>query len=122
MKILTPQQHGFIDYAVVVAFLAAPTLFGLTGLSATLSYVLAAVHLLLTVFTAFPLGVVKVIPFPVHGTLELVVSVALVAAPWLLGFAGQSNARNFYVGSGIAVFLVWLITDYAAAEVPARSA
>ena len=116
MKILTPRQHGVIDYAVVVLFLAAPSLFGFTGVAATLSYALAAVHLLLTLFTAFPLGLVKVVPFGVHGTLELVISVALVAVPWVLGFAEQTRARNFYVGTGLAVFVVYLITDYKAAD------
>ena len=89
---------------------------GLSGASAIISYVLAAVHLALTLTTAFPMGVVKVIPFPVHGTLELIVSIALLALPWLAGFADQAAARNFYVGAGVVIFLVWLTTDYRAAE------
>jgi len=118
MKILTPAQHAPIDYAIVVAFAAAPSLFGFAGTPATLSYALAAVHLALTVFSDFPGGLIKLIPFTVHGALELVISVLLVAIPWVLGFAGQPAARNFYVTMGVAAFVVWLLTDYQSARTP----
>lgn len=115
MKVLTPRIHGYLDYVVVVAFLVVPTLFGFSGLPATIAYVLAAVHLALTLLTSFPLGTLKVIPFTLHGTIELVVSFTLVALPWLLGFASILPARNFYVAAGIVIFIVWLITDYKVA-------
>lgn len=112
MKILSPRVHGYLDFLVVAVFLLAPALFGLTGAPATISYALAAIHLVLTLLTAFPFGIVKVIPFTVHGALELVTAIALVALPWLLGFSAELPARNFYVGAGFVIFVVWLITDY----------
>ncbi len=113
MKVLMPRTHGILDYVTVVAFLSAPALFGLSGLPATISYLLAAVHLVLTLVTAFPFGLVKLVPFKLHGVVELVVSVVLVLLPWLLGFASTPAARNFYIGAGIVIFIVWLVTDYA---------
>ncbi|MGH8471003.1 MAG: hypothetical protein ACREVJ_00745 [Gammaproteobacteria bacterium] len=56
MEILGPRVHGYLAFSVV----------------ATVSYALAAIHLVLTLLTAFPSGVVKAIPFTVHGALELV--------------------------------------------------
>lgn len=91
----------------------APTLFDLSGLPATISYLLAVIHFVLTFFTAFPLGLVKAIPFRIHGMIELAVSILLVLLPWLLGFASIQSARNFYVAAGIVVFIVWFVTDYA---------
>lgn len=120
MKVLSPQAHGYIDYALVALFVLAPTLFGFGGIAATLAYALAAIHLVMTLCTAFPLGVVKLIPFPVHGAIELAVAVGLAIVPWLLGFQDVSSARNFYVVSGIAVLGVWLVTNYGG--VPARTA
>lgn len=118
MKILNPRVHGYIDYLAVLYFLAAPSLFGFTGLPATIFYVLAAAHLILTLLTAYPLGVVKVIPFPLHGAIELLAGVALVALPWLLGFANSDVlARNVYVASGVVLFIAWLVTDYKTAEI-----
>lgn len=117
MRILTPRIHGYLDFVVVAVFALAPSVMGLSGAPAIISYILAVVHLGLTLTTAFPMGVVKLIPFPVHGTLELIVSIALLALPWLAGFADQAAARNFYLGAGVVIFLVWLTTDYRAAEV-----
>lgn len=71
MKILSPKTYGYLDYAVVAWFLAAPMLFGSTGIGATISYVLAIIYLGLTVLTAFPLGVIKVIPLKFHGAIAL---------------------------------------------------
>ena len=112
MKILNATAHGVLDYAVVTLFLAAPTLLGLSGLPAAISYALAGVHLLLTLVTAFPLGAVKLVPLPVHGAIELVVSIALGALPWLLRFSADTVARNFYLGAGAGIFIVWMVTDY----------
>ncbi len=116
MKVLTPRVHGVLDYVTVVFFLIAPSLFGLEGTAATLAYVLAAVHLTMTLVTAFPLGVVGALSFRAHGLVELVVAAALVVLPWLLGdlFDG---ARVFYTVVGAAILIVWLLTDYRAVGV-----
>jgi len=116
MKILTPRMHGYLDYIVVVAFALAPTIFGFSPVPTRISYALAVVHLLLTLCTAFPMGVLKLVPFTVHGGIELIVFIALLAMPWLFAFAGEPNARNFYVVFGVVIFLVYLTTDYKAAE------
>ncbi len=48
MKILSSTVHGILDYVVIIAFALAPTVFGLEGAPASISYILAVVHLLLT--------------------------------------------------------------------------
>jgi hypothetical protein len=112
MKVLSPRGHGYIDYLVVLGFLGAPDVVGMDGTPVTVCYVLAGVHLLLTVATDAPFGLVRAIPFPLHGILEFFVSVVLMGMPWLLGVAGDPNLRNFFIGSGAFVLLVFLITDY----------
>jgi hypothetical protein len=113
MKILSASAHGALDYVTVIIFALAPTLFGLTGLAATLAYVLAAVHLLLTLVTAFPLGAAKMVPFHLHGMVELLVSIALALLGWLyFGLDGVNGV--FYLLMGVVIFLVWLLTAYAA--------
>lgn len=113
MKVLTPRIHGVVDYLTVVLFVMAPTFFGLSGFAATLAYLLAAVHLLLTLATAFPFGAVKWIPLPVHGWIELLVALILILAPWFVAAASDA-ARFFYVGVGIVILLVWVLTEYHA--------
>lgn len=108
-KLITPRLHGALDYVVVLVFLLAPTLFGLTGFAATLSYLLAGVHLLMTLLTAFPLGVKGIVPFSLHGTVELVVGIVL-AVLGVLVFDGA--ATGFYLAMGVVILIVWALTDY----------
>lgn len=118
MKILNPRAHAYIDYLVVLHLLAAPNLFGFTDAAALIFYTLAAAYLVLTLSTAYPLGIFKVIPFPLHGAIELLIGVALVGLPLLLDFARtEALARNVYVATGAMVFITWLVTDYKVTEV-----
>jgi hypothetical protein len=43
--------------------------------------------------------------------IELMVSPVLIVVPWLLGL--DRTASVFFVAAGIAIFLVWWVTDYA---------
>ncbi len=112
MNILSPRGHGYVDYLVVIGFFAGPSVFELEGTPATVAYALAAIHLVLTLATDFPLGLVRAIPFPLHGLIEFAVSAILIALPWILGFSGDEHARCFYVGAGASVLAVFLLTDY----------
>lgn len=115
-KLLTPRTHGYLDYVTVVLFALAPAVLGLTGLAATLSYALAAIHLAMTLATAFPLGLARLVPFPLHGLVELAVAVMLAA----LGvFLFDGTARAFYLVMAAVIAVVWATTDYEAAPVAA---
>jgi hypothetical protein len=51
----------------------------------------------------------------------VVVSIVLVALPWILRFNRDPGARDLY-GAGALIFLIWVITDYPAADQkPGRS-
>lgn len=112
MKILSPRAHGYVDYLVVIGFVGGPAVFELEGLPATISYGFAVVHLLLTSVTDFPMGLVKLVPFPLHGLIEFAMSIVLFALPWIAGFSEVALARSFYIGAGASVLLAFLITDY----------
>ncbi len=112
MKILSPRGHGYIDYLVVLGFFAAPQVLEFQGTPATVCYAAACIHLVLTVATNAPWGVVRVIPFPLHGIVEFFAAVALIAMPWLIGAGGDPTVRSFFIGSGLFVLAVFLITDY----------
>lgn len=112
MKILSPFVHGIIDYAVGILLLLAPTLFGFEGTPEILSYVLGAGHIAYSLITRYPLSIAKLIPFPIHGMIESAAGLFLLASPWLFGFADDEVARNFFIGSALAVGLVVLLTRY----------
>ena len=116
MKFLNPRVHGYLDYLAVALLALAPTLFGFGGIAAMLCYALAVAQLGMSLLTAYPLGIKHVIPFTVHGGVEVAVTILLLVAPWLLGFEGNLSARNFFLAAGIGLGLVYLTTDYRAAD------
>jgi hypothetical protein len=116
MKIITPHVHGYLDYVTVVVFLLAPTLLGLTGFPAQLAYALAGIHLAMTLVTDFPLGVVKLIPFTIHGWIERVVGPLLVLVSFIPGFVTDTAAQGFYLLIGVVIILVGLLTNYQGAR------
>jgi hypothetical protein len=117
MTILSPQVHRVLDFLTVVAFALAPSVLHLAGAAAVLAYVLAGVHLTVTLATEFPEGRRKPLPFRGHGVLEVVVGIALIVLPFITGWAG--SARTFYVAAGAVILGVWALTSYKAQ--PART-
>ncbi|MGO2358597.1 hypothetical protein [Mesonia sp.] len=112
MTIINSKIHGIIDYMVVLFLLLSTSLFTLPSMTSKFTYVLAIIHLVLTIATKFELGIFKIIPFKIHGIIELVVSIALVAVAFYLGSVEGDLSRNYYIIFAIAVFLTWLLTDY----------
>src|SRR4051812_8474495 len=112
-KPISARVHGILDYATVAAFLNAPMVLGFHGTPASIVYWLSGIHLLMTGFTDFPLGVFKIIPFRIHGVIDLVAGIFLLVAPWVFGFAADSAARNFFVAMAVIGFIVVALTDYA---------
>lgn len=113
MKPISSQLHGIIDYLVVVFLGMSPTLFGMPHTVAMCTYGLGLIHLILTLITDFGSGMFKLIPFPVHGTIELIVGIALPILAFIL-FKDDTTAKIFYTVVGIAVLVVYRLTDYKA--------
>ena len=117
MKFLSPLVHGMLDYLLAALFLGAPYWLNLASpLARSLCLLFGGGLLLVSLLTRYPLGLLRLVPFPVHGGIEFIGAVTLLASPWLAGFADVDLARNFFLGTGVALFAVWLITDYKAAE------
>jgi hypothetical protein len=114
--LLTPRTHGYLDYAMGALFAAAPLSFGFTAAPAIASYVVAATIVGLSLFTRYPLGAVRLVPFTIHGDVEFATAPLLVSMPWIAGFSREPLACTMFVGSGVVLFLVWLMTDYRAAD------
>ena len=108
-RTITPRVHGILDYVVVAVFALAPTLLGLVGLAAGLSYLLAVVHLAMTLLTDFPMGAARVIPFHLHGKVEVVVGIALVLLSVTLL---RDTAFLFYFVMGLGILATWALTAY----------
>jgi hypothetical protein len=109
MKPISVTFHGVIDYVAVVIFAVAPAVIGLSGWPAALSYALAGIHVVMTLLTDFPAGVIKVIPIALHQWVERIVGPVLI----ILAFVSMTEAaRAFFVAMGIIIFAVERLTAY----------
>ncbi len=113
VRLLPAWFHAIADYAVgATLIVVAVAVGGSTGAVAT-GVVVGATVLAVSMLTRYPLGVVKVLPFPVHSGGDYLAAALLLAAPWALNFSsGDSGLTAFYVAAGIAVLAVSLITNY----------
>jgi len=110
MNLLTRAQHAGFDILTVAVFALAPTVLGLEGTAATLSHVLAGVHLLMTLLTGgLPVSPVSLVPLPLHGLVEAFVGVALGLIGWL---AYDGTEQVFYLVTAALILLVFAITPY----------
>jgi hypothetical protein len=111
MKVISDTAHGLLDYFTVAIFALAPSILGLSGFAALVSYALAAIHLVMTVLTDMPLGVFKIIPIRLHALVEMLVGPVLVVGalvlPTLLG-----DKREFFLVMGLVILAVWLLSSY----------
>lgn len=123
MRILTPRIHGVLDYMLAASFGLAPFLFAFNDsiVEEVLCFAVAGTILVLSLLTRYPLGLLRLIPFPVHGAVEFIASLGLIGLPWLAGFSEDPLARNFFIVNGVLLFAVWLVTDYRGAELQAPS-
>ncbi len=116
MKIISSKVHGVLDYATVVFLLLSPALFNMEGNLATFTYILGVVHFLLTLFTAFELGMVKVIPFRIHGLIEIAVAVILTGAAFWFFNQGNNTGLYFYLILAAVILVEFILTDFTYAK------
>jgi len=110
MRFIPASIHAILDYVVVVIFAAAPLLLGLDGAAAWLSYLLSGVHLLMTLLTDFPGGVMKVIPLRWHGWVECAVGPVLLVLATVAPFAAM--AKIFFGVMGAVIIVAWATSQY----------
>lgn len=110
MRVIAPRAHGWLDLAMVVVFFAGPSIFGLTGTAATLSYALGVIHLAMTLLTdKMPIALSSAVPLPLHGLVEAGVGVLL----GLLGlFAFDGDAQTFFLVVAAVILLGFALTSY----------
>jgi len=112
MNTLSSTLHGYLDYLTVVVFFFAPAVLSLSPEAAQTCYILAGVHLAMTLITDFELGWLNLVPLKIHGGVELIVSLALLIGCWFVPFFTVVD-QFFFSLAGTVIFIVWLVTRYS---------
>lgn len=112
-KPIPRRVHGLLDYAYVTAVAHLPEIIGFhKNKKATKFFrALSAAVFTSTAVTRAEWGVVKFLPFKKHLVVDAVVSTAVIAAPWLLGFSNNKKATLTSVAVGFFGYGVVLLTE-----------
>ena len=110
--------HAFVEYVAVVLLVAAPFVLGFNDevVPTATCLVFAVVIALVALTTRSPLSLRPVLTPVVHGVLDYVLAVALVVAPFVLGFNDLTEPTVLLVVLGLVHLVMTLVTAF-----PSRS-
>ncbi len=106
-RFITKTIHAFLDYPVAIVLMAAPFILNLgqtNPIALWLSVGTGVAAFILTLLTDHQLGMVRVLPYSLHLTVDAIVGIVFLAAPFALGFAGMD--AMYYWANGLAVMFV----------------
>ncbi len=93
LRVIPTNLHGVIDYLAGGALYATPALLGLSDVpaSARTLRLASGAAVATSLLTDYEVGVVKLVPMPVHLTLDVMSGALIAASPWLFGFARNGS-------------------------------
>ncbi len=91
MHFISTRTHGVIDYLMGALLIVAPYILGFAdGTTAQwIPQIVGAALIGASLLTNYELGVVRMIPMPVHLFLDIAAGALLAVSPWLFGFADR---------------------------------
>jgi len=100
VRFLPTRLHGVIDYLWGLALLSTPWLLGFADVPAAtwVAVVFGVGAILYSALTAYELGLLKILPMPMHLILDGIGGVVLAASPWLFGFADRVYLPHLLFG------------------------
>ena len=107
-KLITKSIHAYLDYPVAVGLMVMPSILGLGEshpYAFWLSMITGIAAFILTLLTDHHLGVFRVISYKLHLTVDFMVGLVFLAAPFLLGFSGI-DAIYYWVIAGTVLTVV----------------
>ena len=111
-RLIPPQIHGWLDDAVVLTYLIGAFILKLGGTAMTIALGGALVHFILSRFTHYPQGYVKLIPFRVHAFIELAEGLAVLGCAWSLLDRSHMGPIVFFTFLGLSQVVAFLFSDY----------
>ena len=110
LRFVTKSIHAYLDYPVALALMIMPFMLNLGAvhpMAFWLSFVTGVAAFVLTLLTDHHLGVVRILPYSLHLTVDFLVGIVFSVAPFIFGFSGLEAV--FYWVNGVAVLTVVLL-------------
>jgi hypothetical protein len=113
--VLSPVVHGVLDYPLAAVLIVLPLVLDFGDDAAKwIAFAFGIGAAVLAVGTAWPTGIVRVIPPLLHGYADITVTVALIVLPFIVGFSGHTTALVFYLVVGAGGLAATLATRFEA--------
>ncbi len=106
-RFVTKNIHAYLDYPVAISLIALPFILNLGSshpVAMWLSVVTGVAAFLLTLLTDHHLGVIRVLPYKLHLTVDFAVGALFTLIPFILSFSGIDAI--YYWANGLAVLVV----------------
>ena len=111
--ILPPVVHGVLDYPLAAVLIVLPLVLSFDDPAAKwIAFAIGIGATVLAVGTAWPTGIVRIIPPLLHGYADITVTVALIVLPFIVGFSNHTTALVFYLAVGAPVLGATLLTRF----------
>jgi hypothetical protein len=111
MKFITRANHSVLDYMVSIILITVPFTGGADRHSAAFfaPVILGTLTIVISVFTNYEGGLVKLIPFRIHLIADVMQALMLGLSPWIFGLSGKTMTA-LIVGAILEIGIV-LFTD-----------
>src|SRR4051794_26947636 len=110
---ISPRVHGMLDYLLAAALIAVPLAVPFHDDTGTVvMLVLGGPATLLAIGTNWSTGLVRILPPVVHGVADIAAAIALIIAPFVLGFSDHTVATVLYVVIGAGGLGATLLTRF----------
>ena len=100
LRFISTRTHGVLDYVVGALLIVVPYILGFADGTAAqwVPQVLGLVAIGGALLTDYELGVMRVIPMPVHLMIDVASGALLALSPWLFGFSDRVLWPHLIVG------------------------
>jgi hypothetical protein len=100
LRFISTRTHGVLDYVVGALLIVVPYVLGFADGTAAqwVPQALGLVAIGGALLTDYELGVMRVIPMPVHLGIDVASGALLALSPWLFGFADRVFWPHLIVG------------------------
>jgi hypothetical protein len=110
---ISPRVHGTLDYLLAAVLIAGPLVLNFHDDTATVFVlVVGGAASLLAIGTNWSRGIVRVIPPVIHGVADIGATIALIIAPFVLGYSDHGLATVFCIVVGAGGLVATLLTRF----------
>ena len=111
-KMISPRSHAVLDYAIAGSFLVMGALFWKRSRRAAVGALFCGgATTAVSLLTDYPGGVKKVIPYPLHGTIDGGLVAMTAAIPRLMNIEKEHEAK-FFSRQALAKTAITAMTDF----------